>query len=268
MLADIQQSNSEFEFPIERVGITNFKLPIYIDRKEGGIQHTVADINVFVDLKKENKGINMSRLPIGIQKFSDQKLNANTINDIAEYIRNKSEAECCQIIYTFPYFIKKLAPVSKEPGSVFNNIIFDVIKTVDESKFWMTVETNITSLCPCSKEISDNSAHNQKSSIKIKIHPQLNDFIWIEDIIKIAENNSSCEIYSVLKRPDEKYVTEKAYDNPKFVEDIVRGCYSELIKINKIKNFRIEVNNYESIHQHNATAIMDSRNKNPRVNIS
>lgn len=258
-LADVQQSNSEFNLPIERVGITDFKLPIYIDRQDGSIQHTVADIDVFVDLKKENKGINMSRLPIGLQKFSEQKLNATVINDIAEYIRNKLEAEQCQIIYKFPYFITKLAPVSKEPGITYNNIVFDLTKKIIESEFWMTIETNVTSLCPCSKEISNFSAHNQRSSIKILIQPKPNKFIWIEDVIKIAENNSSCDSYGVLKRVDEKYVTEHAYNNPKFVEDIVRGCYSELIEVDDINHFRIEVNNYESIHQHNATAVMDSR---------
>jgi GTP cyclohydrolase I len=261
MLADIQQSDSEFKFPIERVGITDFKLPIYIDKKEGGVQHTVANIDVFVDLKKENKGINMSRLPIGLQKFTDQKLNATVIDDIAEYVKNKSEAEQCQLIYKFPFFIKKIAPVSKEPGFVYNNIIFDGTKGNDGFDFWLTVKTNITSLCPCSKEISINSAHNQRSLISISINPKINKFIWIEDLIKIAENNSSCNIYSILKRTDEKHVTEKAYDNPKFVEDIVRGCYSELIKNKMINHFRIEVHNYESIHQHNATAIMDSRFK-------
>src|SRR6056297_1738261 len=146
MLTDVQNGKSEFDYPIERVGITDFKLPIYIDKKEGGVQHTVANIDVFVDLKKESKGINMSRLPIGLQKFRDQKLNATVIQDIAEYIRNKSEAEQCQIIYKFPYFINKLAPLSKEPGITYNNIIFDLIKNVNtdfnlsHTEFWMTVE--------------------------------------------------------------------------------------------------------------------------------
>jgi len=259
MLPDIQASKSEFKYPIEKVGITDFKLPIYIDKKDGGIQHTVAEIDIFVDLKAENKGINMSRLPIGLQKFSDQKLNANVISNIAEYIINKLEAEQCQIIYKFPYFFTKLAPVSKEPGVVHNNIIFDLTKDNGNSEFWMTIDTNVTSLCPCSKEISNYSAHNQRSLIRISICPKKDKFIWIEDIVEIAEENCSCSIYGVLKRPDEKYVTEKAYEHPKFVEDIVRGCYSNLIEIEEVKDFRIEINNYESIHQHNATAIMDSR---------
>jgi len=259
MLADIQATKSDFNYPIEKVGITDFKLPIYIDRQDGGVQHTVANIDVFVDLKADNKGINMSRLPIGLQKFSNQKLNAHVIKDIASYLINKLEAENCQIIYSFPYFMTKIAPVSKEPGVTYTNVIFDLTKDNGNSIFWMTVDTNVTSLCPCSKEISKYSAHNQRSSIKISVHPKKNQFIWIEDIIKIAETNCSCSIYGVLKRVDEKEVTEEAYENPKFVEDIVRGCYSNLIKIDDIEDFRIEVNNFESIHQHNATAIMDSR---------
>ena len=259
MLADIQASKSEFDYPIERVGITDFKLPIYIDRKDGGIQHTVAEINVFVDLKADNKGINMSRLPIGLQKFSNQKLNANVIENIAEYIINKLEAKQCQIIYKFPYFSTKIAPVSKEPGIIHNNVIFDLTKDNQNSEFWMTIDTNVTSLCPCSKEISSYSAHNQRSSIKISVHPKKGQFVWIEHIVEVAEENCSCPIYGVLKRVDEKQVTEQAYENPKFVEDIVRGCYSRLIKVDELEDFRIEVNNFESIHQHNATAIMDSR---------
>ena len=257
MLPDIQQLKSNFIYPIKKVGITNYKLPICIDEQGGGLQHTIADIEVFVDLNNGNKGINMSRLPIGLQKFKNQKLNSIIIEDIAEYIRNKSEAERCEIFYKFPYFINKIAPVSKEPSYVFNNVTFNLIKYIKkETKFWLTVESNITSLCPCSKEISENSAHNQRSAIKISILPKKDKFIWIEDIIKISENNCSCQIYGVLKRIDEKFVTEKAYSNPLFVEDIVRGCYSQLIKNENIKYFDIEVNNFESIHQHNATAFM------------
>lgn len=260
MLSDVQQSSSEFEIPIERVGITNFKLPIYITKKSGGYQHTVANINAFVDLKKTNKGINMSRIPIGLQKFSNELLNASLLDDIAEYIKIKSEAKQCQVIYNFPYFLTKYAPVSKEPGTTYNNITFDLTKS-SNSEFWMTVETNVTSLCPCSKEISKNSAHNQRSSVKISVSPKTNEWIWIEELIEIAESQCSCEVYGVLKRIDEKYVTERAYNSPKFVEDMVRGCYSKLIDRKDINHFRIEVNNYESIHQHNATAIIDSRFK-------
>lgn len=258
-MEDIQKNPSEYEIPIERVGITNFKMPIFITQRKGGYQHTVADINAFVDLKT-TKGINMSRIPVGLQKFSGYALNVNIIDDIAEYIRMKSEAEQCQLIYSFPYFMTKTAPVSKEPSITYNNVTFDLRKpNQDENIFWMTVETNVTSLCPCSKGISENSAHNQRSSIKIQVNPYPNDFIWIEQLVEIAEKNASCDIYGVLKRPDEKYVTEKAYENPKFVEDMIRECYVDLINLDGLKDFRIEIHNYESIHQHNATAIIDSR---------
>ncbi|MFW6247442.1 MAG: GTP cyclohydrolase FolE2 [bacterium] len=257
-IPDIQKTESNIRVPIERVGITNFKIPIYICKKGGGYQHTVADIDAFVDLKYK-KGINMSRIPIGIQKFINYQLDSNIVENVAEYIRNKSEAEKSRIIYKFPYFINKLAPISKEPGMIHTTVVFDLTKTKDNTEFWLSVETNATSLCPCSKEISEYSAHNQKSSIKIDINPHPTKFIWIEDIIELAERNSSCEIYSVLKRPDEKYVTEKAYENPKFVEDMIRGCYLELEQNEDIRNFRIEVQNFESIHQHHATAIIDSR---------
>ena len=256
-MLDVQQSEPEYKYPIERVGITNFKLPVFITQKDlDKYQHTVADIDVFIDLKNNAKGINMSRLPIALQTFLESPLDRKRMELISYYIIEKSEAERCQLIYRFPYFIKKIAPISLESGIVYNNVEFNLITNTD-SIFKLSVETNVTSLCPCSKEISERSAHNQKSKIKIEIIPKDDNFIWIEDLIKIAEKNSSCEIYSVIKRVDEKHVTEKAYDNAKFVEDMVRGCYDDLIKLDSINYFKIRVDNYESIHQHIATAIME-----------
>lgn len=257
MLKDIQKEEPEFKYPIERVGITNFKLPIFVTQRDNiNYQHTVADINTFIDLKNNAKGINMSRLPIALQTFLDSPLNRSKMNSIADYIINKCEAERCQLIYKFPYFIKKIAPISLETGIIYTNVEFNLTKN-DNAIFKLSVETNVTSLCPCSKEISERSAHNQKSSIKIDVIVKDDSFIWIEDLIEIAEKNSSCEIYSVIKRVDEKHVTEKAYDNAKFVEDMVRGCYNDLNKLDNITNFKVQVDNYESIHQHIATAIME-----------
>lgn len=260
-MKDIQNQKSTLNIPIKTVGITNVKLPIFIREKNNpdNFQHTVSDIDVFVDLKADQKGIHMSRLQIELQKHLKDVLNSNIIIDIANNIQKISEADRCQLIYKFPYFTKNEAPVSKLIGLVYHNIIFDV--TVAKNKdpvFIMTVQTTNTSLCPCSKEISDYGAHNQRS--KIKVICDVKNFIYIEDIIDIINNNSSCQIYSILKRPDEKYVTEYAYNNPMFVEDISRNIFSELTnKISQNVNwYQVEVENEESIHQHNAYAKINS----------
>ena len=265
-MRDVQNQKSKLNIPIETVGITNVKLPIFIDEKTptfGEKQHTVADIDVFVDLAAEQKGIHMSRLQIELQKYLDITLNSDVIIDIANNIQKKSEATKCQIIYKFPYFTKKNSPVSKLEGVVYHNVVFDVSTAKNQDPiFIMTVETTSTSLCPCSKEISRNGAHNQRSKIKIKCN--VKEFIYIEDLIDIANINSSCEIYSILKRPDEKYVTEKAYNNPMFVEDMSRNIFNQLSNDIKDKTYwyQVEVSNEESIHQHNAYAKLSSKKGN------
>jgi GTP cyclohydrolase I len=256
-LPDMQKSNACINLPIQRVGITNLLIPIYISEKKGGFQHTVANVDVFVDLEGCDKGTHMSRLAIGVQKFMDQQLNMNLLGDIAKYIQNKLGAKTAEIIYRFPYFIKKIAPESKEPGTVHHNIVFDLTLN-DVTKFKMSIETTATSLCPCSKEISDSSAHNQRSKIKLTVVPKNGAFVWIEDLIEISENCASCEVYSTLKRVDEKHVTERAYNRPKFVEDMVREIYQALAERDDLSWFKVEVTNEESIHQHNAYAKMVS----------
>lgn len=254
-MKDVQAEKSNINIGINRVGIDNLKMPMFISKKEGGHQHTVADVSCYVDLRPELKGINMSRLPIAIHKFSTDVLDSNLICKIAEHIRIKSEAEYCQLVYSFPYFIKKYSPVNGEPGLVYYNVTFDALAGPDETEFKFKVTTIATTLCPCSKEISDSNAHNQKCYITIEVKPS--KWIWIEDIISIAEKSSSCEIYSVLKRPDEKFVTEQMYANPRFVEDVVREAYSQLSNMNGVCEFVVEAAADESIHMHRAYAKLE-----------
>jgi len=263
-LKDIQNQPSDLNISIETVGITNVKLPIFVnERIFEKKQHTVASIDVFVDLISNQKGIHMSRLQIELQKYLNVELHSDVIINISNNIRKISESNKCQIIYSFPYFITKISPKSNLNGMVYHNVVFDITTAKNQEPiFIISVETLATSLCPCSKEISDYGAHNQRSKIKIKCH--VKDFIYIEDLVDIANNNSSCEIYSVLKRIDEKHVTEVAYNNPMFVEDISRNIFKELS--NKIKTkshwYQVEVSNEESIHQHNAYAKINSQKGN------
>lgn len=258
-MQDVQKTSPVHAYPIHRVGIRNLTVPIFIREKGDKIQHTVATVAAFVDLNADQKGTHMSRLAIGIHKFMDHKLDQDLLINIADYIKNKCEAETSHIVYKFPYFIKKLAPVSKEPGLIHTNVEFDLVKNSTDQRFIMRVESLTTSLCPCSKEISEAGAHNQRSKIKITCCPKKDSWIWIEDLIDIAERNASCQIYSSLKRTDEKQVTEEAYNNPKFVEDTVRGLYDTLISRTDVEWFNIEVINEESIHLHDAYASIDSR---------
>jgi len=257
-LPDIQQTSPEIKIALNRVGISDFKMPTKVITKEGDINSTTAVINCYVDLDKELKGINMSRIPQSLHKFQNKTLNSELIKDIAENIRVVSDAEVCEISYSFDYFLTKLSPVNKEPGLVNYPVTFIGIKSKDNFIFKFVVRITATSLCPCSKEISQFGAHNQKCHIDITCQRKKDAFIWIEDIINIGENASSCEIFSVLKRPDEKWITEKAYNNPKFVEDVARDCYKYLIQNEDIEKFKVKVSSDESIHMHQAVAIIET----------
>lgn len=250
-MKDVQAEESKVKVEITQVGIKDFKLPIKIASKDGSYQQTVADIDCFVDLDADKKGINMSRLPITLSQFTDV-LDADKIQNLAKQVKEKSEARQCRLIYKFPYFVKKLSPVNNVEGLVYHTIMFDVIASDDINRFKFKTTTIATTLCPCSKEISENNAHNQKCFITIEVEPT--SWVWFEDIINIAENSASCEIFSVLKRPDEKYVTEQMYAQPRFVEDVVREAYIQLVGMNKLKSFTVEALADESIHMHKAYA--------------
>ena len=258
-LPDVQESKPKIEIALNRVGISKLVLPIYIRRKEQSeSQHTVAEVSCYVDLPADKKGINMSRLPIIIQSNLDQPLRGATVHSVAEQVMRASEANVCQLIYEFHYFTKKIAPVSGNEGYVDHKVIFDgTISLYNEFIWKVSVETIGTSLCPCSKEISNHGAHNQKCYININVKPRFDKIVWIEDLIEIADKSCSCEIWSVLKRPDEKWVTETAYNNAMFVEDIARECYKHLIENKKIKSFKVKVASDESIHVHRAEAIIE-----------
>jgi GTP cyclohydrolase I len=258
-LPDVQNEMKPIHsIEINRVGIVDFQLPIFVSRQDGGIQHSIANVECYVDLAADIKGISMSRLPIQLMKFSNQQLDSRLVESITENIRIVSEAKICNLTYNFLYFLTKLSPKSMEPGLVPYQISFNGIKTENDYKFILGVETIATSSCPCSKAVSKNSAHNQKSRIKITCQGNPGTFIWIETLIKIAEESSSCEIFSVLKRNDEAVVTERAYENSKFVEDIARECYYKLDNHEDVDKFKVEVTNDESIHAHQARAIISN----------
>lgn len=252
-LPDVQNTKPKHTIYLPEVGINKLKLPITILQKNNSFQSTVADISINVDLKPDIKGISMSRLIEICHNYADKQIIIEDLVDLSKTVKTLCDSNKSHIIYSFPYFIKKKAPVSLLEGFVHHDVSFEVYNDKEKINKFIEVTVLATSLCPCSKEISDKSAHNQKCYIKAKI--ETDDFIWIEDLIEILENCASSPIYSIIKRPDEKYVTEYAYKNPVFVEDVARNAYTKLIENKSIKKFKVTITSDESIHVHQAVAI-------------
>lgn len=252
-LPDIQNTQSNHNVYLERVGIEDLELPIMVMQKDGKFQQTVAKINCYVDLADNIKGISMSRLLEVLHNYTYKQLNANIVKEINDELIEKSESKLSEVIIEFPYFVEKTAPSSNKKGYINHKIKFKSLKINDFYYFDFGVSVVVTSLCPCSKEISNCGAHNQKCYIDVEY--STTEWIWIEDIINELEKCGSSQIYSILKRPDEKIVTETAYNNPLFVEDIARNVITTLENIKGIKDFKVSVRSDESIHLHKAVAL-------------
>ncbi|MFC1855835.1 GTP cyclohydrolase FolE2 [Thermodesulfobacteriota bacterium] len=254
-MPDIQNAIDTRQVDINKVGVKNIKYPIIVKDKKKGHQHTVASINMYVNLPHHFKGTHMSRFIEILNEFKHEKISLKEIQNILREMIRRLHAKAAHFEIEFPYFIEKEAPVSKAAALMEYSCKFVAERNDDKDKFIVSVLVPVTSVCPCSKEISLQGAHNQRSLVAVSV--QFNKFIWIEDLIDLIERSASCEVYSLLKRPDEKYVTEKAYDNPMFVEDIVRDISSALIKDDNITWFTVESENFESIHNHSAYAYIE-----------
>lgn len=257
-IADVQSSLDTRRIAIDRVGIKAIRHPVVVADKDDGVQHTVAVFNMYVNLPHNFKGTHMSRF-VEILNSHEREISVESFQIILQEMITKLETDSGHIEMTFPYFINKSAPVSQVKSLLDYEVTFIGEIKNGEYLFTMKVIVPVTSLCPCSKKISNYGAHNQRSHVTISV--RTNSFVWIEDIIQIAENNASCELYGLLKRPDEKYVTEKAYDNPKFVEDIVRDIAEVLNHDERIDAYVVESENFESIHNHSAYALIENDKK-------
>mgnify|MGYP001626155329 FL=1 len=251
-LKDVQNERDYRGIYLRKVGIKNIHWPIKIITKSGEYQSTVANIDISVDLREDLRGTHMSRF-VEVLNGIDF-LHPENLGKILQEVREKLKADSSHIKITFPYFIFKKTPVSQIASP---NMIECVIEAELSKKLYMIigVKVPIHTLCPCSKEISEYGAHNQRAIAEI--YTKSKKLIWFEDLVEIAERSASAPIYSLLKRPDEKYITETAYNNPKFVEDVVRDIVSELEKEPKISWYRVEVTSFESIHNHNAFACVE-----------
>ncbi|MEN8180519.1 MAG: GTP cyclohydrolase FolE2 [Pseudomonadota bacterium] len=253
-IADVQSSKDKRQIAINKVGIKDIRHPMRIKDRSSGEQHTIANFNMYVNLPHHFKGTHMSRF-VEILNGHETELTLASFKDMLTEMTARLEAESGHIEMNFPFFINKTAPVSGVKSLLDYNVtligeIHDGKPTID-----IKVVVPVTSLCPCSKKISERGAHNQRSHVTIQA--RTNGFIWIEEIIDLVENQASCELYGLLKRPDEKYVTERAYDNPKFVEDIVRDIAVQLNNEERISAYTVESENFESIHNHSAYALIE-----------
>ena len=254
-LPDIQSTPDKRNIAINKVGIKDIRFPITVTTRDNGIQHTVGDVSMYVALAKEFKGTHLSRF-VAILNEDGEAIDPANIDNIMAKMRNKIGTDEAFFEVSFPYFLSKAAPVSRIRSLVEYKAGFSGRQTANgETDLVLTVKVPVTTVCPCSKEISDYGAHNQRSWVTVKV--RANDLVWLEDLIGLVEQCGSCEVYSLIKRVDEKYVTEKGYENPKFVEDVVRDVTQLLLDDPRIDWFTVESDNEESIHNHNAYALIE-----------
>lgn len=253
-IADVQGSPDTRNLPINKVGIKHIRHPVRVSDRSGGEQHTIATFNMYVDLPHNFKGTHMSRF-VELLNTQEREITVASFKDILKKMRGALDAESAHIEMRFPYFVNKAAPISGVESLLDYDVTLVGEATADKAQMTISVVVPVTSLCPCSKEISDYGAHNQRSHVTVTARTR--DFVWIEDLIDVVEEECSCEVYGLLKRPDEKYVTEKAYDNPKFVEDMVRDVAARLNKDRRIESYTLESENFESIHNHSAYALIE-----------
>ena len=252
-IPDIQNSKDTRHIAIDKVGIKDIKHPVVVRDRSGREQHTVANFNMYVNLPDKYKGTHMSRF-VEILNNHEYEITVQSFKRMIEEMTELLNAESGNVEMTFPYFVNKAAPVSGVMSLM--DYVVSFIGTIKDHKpeVLVKVQVPVTSLCPCSKNISDYGAHNQRSHITACV--SMRDFIWIEELIDVIEKVASCELYGLLKRPDEKYVTERAYDNPKFVEDIVRDVAVKFNEDDRISAYTVESENFESIHNHSAYAML------------
>ncbi len=254
-IADVQGSADPRRLPINKVGIKDIRHPLRIRMRDGEVQHSVATFNMYVNLPHDVRGTHMSRF-VEILNNHDLALSAMNLRGLLAQIRTLLGADLAHVEVRFPYFITKRAPVSGVPSRLDYDVTLIGECTASRTRTAIKVVVPVTSLCPCSKQISDYGAHNQRSHVTVSARLRDQE-LWIEDLIDTVEQEASCEIYGLIKRPDEKYITERAYDNPKFVEDMVRDVAARLNVDERIAAYVVESENFESIHNHSAYALIE-----------
>ena len=253
-LSDIQQERDHRKLPIDKVGVRDLRFPVRIRDKAHAHQDTIATIGMFVDLPHHFKGTHMSRF-IEVLHAHGNVVHVENIPDILRAMQQRLDSQTAHLEMDFPFFLEKSAPVTGKAGLMDYQARFDATANGPEIDFVLEVCAHVTTLCPCSKAISESGAHNQRGRVTVQLRSD--ETIWIEDVIALIEASASSELYSLLKRPDEKYVTERAYENPVFVEDLVRNVAQRLNAHPHVTWYKVEAENFESIHNHNAYACIE-----------
>ena len=256
VIEDVQSRQDTRNIPINKVGIKHVRHPVRVRDRSVGEQPTVATFNMYVNPPHNFKGTHMSRF-VEILHQHEREISVKSFKEMLKEMTDRLEAESGHIEMHFPYFVSKKAPVSGVESLMDYEVTFIGEIHKGEPQLMIKVVVPVTSLCPCSKKISDYGAHNQRSHVTVTA--RIEGFVWIEELIEIVEQEASCELYGLLKRPDEKFVTERAYDNPKFVEDMVRDVAARLNTDDRVSYYVVESENFESIHNHSAYALIEKQ---------
>ncbi|NLZ10013.1 GTP cyclohydrolase FolE2 [Neopusillimonas aromaticivorans] len=257
VMPDVQSSADTRRMPIQRVGVRGVRHPMLVSGAGGQPMPTVADWELTVALPAHEKGTHMSRFVALLERYRATPMTPALFCEMAQNMLPLLNAEKGDIRARFPYFIEKVAPVSQVASLMDYEVSWKAIATADDVQFELSVLVPVTSLCPCSKAISQYGAHNQRSHVTVEAVFDTVDAIDVNALIQGIEQQASCELWGLLKRGDEKFVTERAYENPKFVEDLVRDVAVQLQSINGVQRFRVEAENFESIHNHSAYAVVE-----------
>ncbi len=251
-LVDIQNSQDSRNIPIDKVGVRGVKYPIAVLDRANDRQHTIGDFTLTVNLPHHFKGTHMSRF-LEVLNEHQAEVSVHSLPDILHALKERLDAESAHIEVMFPFFMAKPAPVTGKVGMMPFDCRF-IAEANGKFDLIMEVVVPVTTLCPCSKEISDRGAHNQRGYVTVRVKTE--GHVWLEELIERIEGAASCALYPLLKRPDEKWVTERAFDNPRFVEDMVREVALAFDADPRIRSYEVEVENHESIHAHNAYAFL------------
>ncbi len=256
-MVDVQNMRDDRRIPIKKVGVKGLRYPITVLDKANALQHTTALVNLYADLPHDFKGTHMSRF---IEVFNEHRkdLSMPRFLGMLDEVRLTLDAQTAYSDLHFIYFIEKTAPVSGQKSIMSYECSYEGKVSAKEREFTVTVQVPVQTVCPCSKAISKYGAHNQRGIVKACV--KLGPFFWIEDLVSVVEKAASSDVYTLLKRDDEKYVTEKAFENPRFVEDVVREVHAGILKLGNFPRFQVEAENFESIHNHSAYALVEYEN--------
>jgi len=255
-MEDVQSGPAQVAVPIDRVGVRGVTLPLIVRDRAQGRQHTVAEADLGVELPADFKGTHMSRFVEVLENFNEE-LDYPSLKGLLESIKLRLEARKAYVLLRFPYFMRKAAPATGSSGLVRYDCRLTGELAEGKPEFLLEVDVPVMTVCPCSKAISDEGAHSQRAIVSMAI--RMIGFSWIEEFVEIAESSASSPVYTLLKREDEKYVTEDAFAHPAFVEDVVRAVADKLSRHPHVQWFRVEVESQESIHAHNAFARIERR---------